>query len=51
MAVVDHEFKVHNIENLRIVDGSVMPEGNNWQHDGSLLDHRRARLEKSSFQG
>jgi choline dehydrogenase len=25
MAVVDHELKVHDIENLRIADGSIMP--------------------------
>jgi len=51
MAVVDHELKVHSIENLRIVDGSIMLQGNNWQNDGFLLDNRRVRLEKSSFLG
>ena len=25
MSVVDHELKVHEIENLRIADGSIMP--------------------------
>jgi choline dehydrogenase len=25
MSVVDHEFKVHGIEKLRIADGSIMP--------------------------
>ena len=42
MAVVDQYGKIHGMENIRVVDASIMPNCIRRQHQRNHHDHRRA---------